>query len=269
MVSLAARGAVTAGARKLYDILRSLPEDAEVSLEAKENRMTVRAGKSRFNLQTLAAADFPRMVEAKDASKTLTLPQKALKEALGLVQFAMAVQDIRYYLNGVLFSVDKDTLRVVATDGHRLSFASQALGSDHGSVEAILPRKTVIELIKLLSDTDEPVALAMNIAHGDTRVIEAITRQAEKYAYCHPALSNQPRAEVCARIARLAPGNLNTTYLCSGGSEAVETAIKIARQYHLARGHGAARFIDREEFEHDVLAGLGAFGVGLEPRLFA
>jgi DNA polymerase-3 subunit beta len=156
-----AEGSVTAGARKLYDILRSLPEDAEVSLEAKDNRMTVRAGKSRFNLQTLAAADFPRMVEAKDASKTLTLPQKALKDALGLVQFAMAVQDIRYYLNGVLFSVDKDVLRVVATDGHRLSFASQALGSDHGSVEAILPRKTVIELIKLLGDTDDPVSLAI------------------------------------------------------------------------------------------------------------
>src|SRR6185503_2591845 len=134
---------------------------AEVSLEAKENRMTVKAGKSRFNLQTLPAADFPRMVEARDASKTLTLPQKALKDALGLVQFAMAVQDIRYYLNGVLFSVDKDTLRVVATDGHRLSYASRSLGSDHGSVEAILPRKTVLELIKLLGDTDDPVSLAI------------------------------------------------------------------------------------------------------------
>src|SRR6202165_4138897 len=156
-----AEGTVTAGARKLFDILRSLPEDAEVSLEAKENRMTVRAGKSRFNLQTLAAADFPKMVEAKDASKTLTLPQKALRDALGLVQFAMAVQDIRYYLNVVLFSVDKDTLRVVATDGHRLSYASHALGSDHGSVEAILPRKTVIALIKLLGDTDDPVSLAI------------------------------------------------------------------------------------------------------------
>jgi DNA polymerase-3 subunit beta len=156
-----AEGAVTVGARKLYDILRSLPEDAEVSLEAKENRMTVKAGKSRFNLQTLAAADFPRMVEAREASKTLQLPQKALKDALGLVQFAMAVQDIRYYLNGVLFSVEKDTLRVVATDGHRLSFASRSLEGDHGSVEAILPRKTVLELIKLLGDTDDPVSLAI------------------------------------------------------------------------------------------------------------
>ena len=153
---------MTVGARKLYDILRSLPEDAEVSLEAKENRMTVKAGKSRFNLQTLAAGRFPaRWSRRKDASKTLTLPQKALKDALGLVQFAMAVQDIRYYLNGVLFSVDKDTLRVVATDGHRLSFASRALDGDHGSVEAILPRKTVLELIKLLGDTDDPVSLAI------------------------------------------------------------------------------------------------------------
>lgn len=175
----AAEGAVTAGARKLYDILRSLPEDAEVTLEAKENRMTVRAGKSRFNLQTLPAADFPRMVDAKEQSKTLILPQKALKNALRLVQFAMAVQDIRYYLNGVLFSVEKDTLRVVATDGHRLSFASQALDGDHGSVEAILPRKTVLELIKLLGDGDDPVSLAIGtnqarFAFGGIEIVSKI-----------------------------------------------------------------------------------------------
>ena len=174
-----AEGAVTVGARKLYDILRSLPEDAEVALEGKENRMTVRAGKSRFNLQTLPAADFPKMVEARDASKQLTLPQKALKDALRLVQFAMAVQDIRYYLNGVLFSVDKDTLRVVATDGHRLSFASQSIGGDHGQVEAILPRKTVLELIKLLGDGDDPVSLAIGsnqvrFTFGDIEIVSKI-----------------------------------------------------------------------------------------------
>jgi DNA polymerase-3 subunit beta len=156
-----AEGSVTVGARKLYDILRSLPEDAEVALDAKDNRMVVRAGKSRFNLQTLAAADFPRMVESRDAARTLELPQKALRNALGLVQFAMAVQDIRYYLNGVLFSVEKNMLRVVATDGHRLSFAAEALSAEHENVEAILPRKTVLELIKLLGDTDDPVALSI------------------------------------------------------------------------------------------------------------
>ena len=174
-----AEGAVTVGARKLYDILRSLPEDCDVSLESKENRMVVRAGKSRFNLQTLPAADFPRMVEAKDASKMLALPQKALKDALRLVQFAMAVQDIRYYLNGVLFSVDKDLLRVVATDGHRLSFASRSLGGDHGSLEAILPRKTVLELIKLLGDTEDPVSLAIGssqvrFAFGGIEIVSKI-----------------------------------------------------------------------------------------------
>ncbi len=78
--------------------------------------------------------------------------------------------------------------------------------------------------------------IALNIGHSDRRVTEAISRQAEKFAYCHPALSNQLRADVCARIARLAPGDLNTTYLVSGGSEAVDTAIKIARQYHMACG---------------------------------
>src|SRR5438132_7293528 len=178
-LAASAEGSVTVGARKLYDILRSLPEDAEVAIEAKENRMVVRASKSRFNLQTLPAADFPRMVEAKDASKTLTLPQKALKDALGLVQFAMAVQDIRYYLNGVLFSVDGATLRVVATDGHRLSYASRSLGSDHGSVEAILPRKTVIELIKLLGDGNETVSLAIGsnqvrFSFGDIDIVSKI-----------------------------------------------------------------------------------------------
>ena len=156
-----AEGSVTVAARKLHDILRALPEDGEVALEAKDNRMAVRAGKSRFNLQTLASADFPRMVESKDASRSLTLPQRSLKHALGLVQFAMAVQDIRYYLNGVLFAVDGHTLRVVATDGHRLSYAAEELGATHESVEAILPRKTVLELIKLLGDGDEPVNMVI------------------------------------------------------------------------------------------------------------
>lgn len=172
-------GAITVGARKLYDILRSLPEDAEVALEAKETRMTVRAGKSRFNLQTLPAADFPRMVESREAAKTLMLPQKALKRALGLVQFAMAVQDIRYYLNGVLFSVDKNVLRVVATDGHRLSFAAEALDRELDSVEAILPRKTVLELIKLLADSDDPVSLSIGanqirFAFGGIEIVSKI-----------------------------------------------------------------------------------------------
>ncbi len=155
-------GNFTVAAKKLQDILRALPPEAETILEAKDNRMTVRAGKSRFALQSLAAADFPRIAEAKDNPTTFSLPQRDLRKVLELVQFAMAVQDIRYYLNGVLLSTEGNTLRVVATDGHRLSMAQQQLPESVSRVEAILPRKTVLELIKLLDESDDPVNLVMH-----------------------------------------------------------------------------------------------------------
>jgi adenosylmethionine-8-amino-7-oxononanoate aminotransferase len=79
--------------------------------------------------------------------------------------------------------------------------------------------------------------MAIGVAHGDSRVNDAIARQLEKFAYCHPVLSNQPKAELCERLSRVAPKNLNTTYLApGGGSDAIETAIKLARQYHLTQG---------------------------------
>ncbi len=85
--------------------------------------------------------------------------------------------------------------------------------------------------------------IAINLGHGDRRVIEAITRQAEKFAYCHPVLSSQPRAELCEKISQVAPGDLNTSFLVSGGSEAVETAIKVARQYHVERGNAEKHMV--------------------------
>ena len=155
-------GSLTVGAKKLQDILRALQPDADTALDVKESRLTVKAGKSKFALQTLAAADFPKIAEAKDAATEFNLPQKDFKRVLGLVQFAMAVQDIRYYLNGVLLSTDGDTLRVVATDGHRLSMASYKLPEPVGKIDAILPRKTVLELIKLLDESDDPIHLKMH-----------------------------------------------------------------------------------------------------------
>ena len=154
-----AEGAVTVGARKLYDILRSLPDDAEVALEAKENRMVVRAGKSRFNLQTLPAADFPAMADPGAAQAKVSMPQKALRELLMLVQYAMAQQDIRYYLNGLLLVLEGGTVRVVATDGHRLSYAARPLGQQQDKREVILPRKAVQELGRLLGEGDEAVEI--------------------------------------------------------------------------------------------------------------
>jgi DNA polymerase-3 subunit beta len=154
--------AVTVAARKLQDILRSLPENVEVSLNLDERRLQLKAGKSRFNLQTLPAEDFPRMAEAAGQPTILKLTQKQFKRMLGLVQYAMAQQDIRYYLNGMLLVVSKDELRLVATDGHRLAFASEEIGSQGTErIEIILPRKTVLELSRQLADNDEALEIAL------------------------------------------------------------------------------------------------------------
>ena len=150
---------VTVSARKLQDILRALPEEADVVLEAQNNRMQVRSGKSRFNLQTLPAADFPKLAAAGGKSVSFKLPQKDLRSLLLRVQYAMAQQDIRYYLNGMLIVLEADTLKVVATDGHRLAYASKVLGQKVGQQEVILPRKAVQELAKLLSDGDGEVTV--------------------------------------------------------------------------------------------------------------
>jgi DNA polymerase III subunit beta len=150
---------LTVSARKLQDILRSLPEDAEVVLDAQNNRLQVRAGKSRFNLQTLPAADFPLLAEAGAPLARVQVPQKALRELLSLVQFAMAQQDIRYYLNGMLLVLEGDRMKAVATDGHRLSFASGKIEGEQERREVILPRKAVLELSRLLADSDESVGI--------------------------------------------------------------------------------------------------------------
>jgi len=154
--------AVTVGARKLVDILRALPEGAEVTLQQQDKRLLVKAGKSRFVLQTLPAEDFPRLAKPAGEAARFALPQKALRRLLGLVQYAMAQQDIRYYLNGLLMVVEDKSLKLIATDGHRLAFASMALESKLPRQEVIVPRKTVLELTKLLSDGEEEVRVELS-----------------------------------------------------------------------------------------------------------
>ena len=153
--------AVTVGARKLQDLLRALPDDAVVNVETSANRMAVRAGRSRFNLQTLPAGDYPRMNLSQEKQQTIKLPQKHFRGLLKLAEFAMAQQDIRYYLNGMLLVVDKGFLQTVATDGHRLSYVSLAVPGDYTHEEVILPRKTVLELGKLLEDSDSEVSIEL------------------------------------------------------------------------------------------------------------
>lgn len=150
---------ITIAARKLFDIVRALPEGVRVKLDGKDSQVVLSAGKSRFTLQTLPAADYPRVETGVGLGPSLKLPQKTLRRLLHLVQFAMASQDIRYYLNGMLLVLDGRQLRVVATDGHRLSYAQTALDEDSEARELIIPRKTVLELNKLLGDVDETVEL--------------------------------------------------------------------------------------------------------------
>ncbi|WEF32290.1 DNA polymerase III subunit beta [Pseudoduganella chitinolytica] len=149
----------TVAARKLLDILRALPESGDVTMTLLNKRLTVQSGKSRFALQTLAAEEFPTVQEAETYNASFTLPQKTLKHLFNMVHFAMAQQDIRYYLNGLLLVLDGENVIAVATDGHRLAFCQVKTEQAFERQEVIIPRKTIIELQRLLEENDEPVQL--------------------------------------------------------------------------------------------------------------
>ncbi len=159
--------AITVGARKLIDILRTMPSDQIVSLDMSQNRLVLKGGKSKFTLQTLPAEDFPLVQEAAAFGPSFSVPQKVLKQLLSQVSFAMAVHDIRFYLNGILFVAEGNKLSLVATDGHRLAFTSATLDVEVPKQEVILPRKTVLELQRLLSDADG--AIDMQFANNQAK----------------------------------------------------------------------------------------------------
>ena len=157
----------TVGARKLIDILRTMPADQTVSLESSASKLILKGGKSKFTLQTMVAEDFPLVQEAANFGPVFSVPQKTLKDLLSQVSFAMAVHDIRYYLNGILFVAEGKQLSLVATDGHRLAFSSATLDVEVPKQEVILPRKTVIELQRLLSDKEG--AIEMQFANNQAK----------------------------------------------------------------------------------------------------
>ncbi|MDO9452646.1 MAG: DNA polymerase III subunit beta [Stagnimonas sp.] len=155
-------GKLTAPARKLHDILRGLPEGAEISFESTdESRMTVKSGKSRFALATLSADEFPSLGGVQ-AETQLTLTHKQLRDLINRVSFAMAQQDVRYYLNGMLLHVGPNFVRAVATDGHRLALSELVMETGIAEeMQLILPRKAVLELARLLDGGDAPVTLGI------------------------------------------------------------------------------------------------------------
>ena len=172
--------ATTISAKKLLDICRALPDNTEINMATSDSRVAVKAGKSKFNLQTLPAVDYPVMTKAVGTDTvTITIPQNTLKGLFKQVEFAMAQQDIRYYLNGLLFEIDGNRLNIVGTDGHRLSFTSTELSRSYDKQNIIIPRKTIIELIKLLEDSDNEVsvevsATQVNFNFNDIKLITKV-----------------------------------------------------------------------------------------------
>lgn len=153
--------AITVSAKKFQDILRAVPDGCAINLDTQEHKLIVKANKSRFSLQTLPAQDFPSLAEQLDGATKIELSQGKLKKLLSSVQHAMAQQDIRYYLNGVLLVIEGNTVKLIATDGHRLAYVSETLEGAYPKKEVILSRKTVNELLKLLSDSEDKIQLEL------------------------------------------------------------------------------------------------------------
>ena len=172
-VDLEQAGDITVPGRKLVDIVKALPEKASITLTAEGERANVRSGKSRFTLATLSASDFPTIEDINERQK-IKVPQSELKKLVDKTHFSMAQQDVRYYLNGLLFEIDGKVARAVATDGHRLAMSQIELStSDAAAAQVIVPRKAVLELQRLSGQSgDVEVAIGSNhirIQFGDIR----------------------------------------------------------------------------------------------------
>ncbi|MGH8083711.1 MAG: DNA polymerase III subunit beta [Lysobacter sp.] len=158
-------GETTIPARKLFDIVRALPDGSKVTVGQGADKVTVQAGRSRFTLASLPANDFPSIDEV-EATERVRVPEATLKELIERTAFAMAQQDVRYYLNGLLFDLREDTLRCVATDGHRLALCEAAYeGNTQAKRQIIVPRKGVTELQRLLEGGERELELEMGRGH--------------------------------------------------------------------------------------------------------
>jgi len=158
-------GEATLPAKKLLDICKALSADAELSIEVDGDKAIIRSGRNRFSLSTLPVSDFPSLEDISSVYE-FNVPQKLLKTLIDKTAFAMAQQDVRYYLNGLMMEVASGVIRTVATDGHRLSFCEKNIDADLAdNKQVIIPRKGIGELQRLLSDTDESVKIILGTNH--------------------------------------------------------------------------------------------------------
>lgn len=158
-------GETTIPARKLFEIIRALPDGSRITVSQTGDKITVQAGRSRFTLATLPSNDFPSVDEV-EATERVAIGEATLKELIERTAFAMAQQDVRYYLNGLLFDLRGNALRTVATDGHRLALCETDLAKPSGSKrQIIVPRKGVTELQRLLESGDREIELEVGRSH--------------------------------------------------------------------------------------------------------
>lgn len=155
----------TIPARKLLDICKALPDNSDITMTVEETKVLLVSGRSRFTLSTLPAKDFPGLDDI-DAQHEFTIPQNSLKSLIDKTSFAMAQQDVRYYLNGILVELSTGLIKLVATDGHRLALSEYKVDIElEVDKQIIIPRKGVMELAKLLGTSDSPVKLTLSQNH--------------------------------------------------------------------------------------------------------
>jgi DNA polymerase-3 subunit beta len=163
--TLGTPGSITVPARKLLDICRLLPEDSILEFSHAEHRLTLTVGKSRYSLATLPATEFPKVNDIADGTH-LTLDTTQLKQLIERTQFAMAQQDVRYYLNGTFWHLEGNTMTTVATDGHRLSLCKTALVQlQDVPTKIIVPRKAIMELVRILAGYEEAIQILVSTNH--------------------------------------------------------------------------------------------------------
>ncbi len=159
----------TLPARKLIDICRALPDNSEISMEIKDDKAVIIAGRSRFTLGVLPAKDYPA-IETDGSIKNIKVQEKYIKRLIEKTQFAMAQQDVRYYLNGLLLEMADGVLRTVATDGHRLAMCEQREGvNGSDDFQIIIPRKAVMELGRMLEDIDREISI--DVGSNNVRIV--------------------------------------------------------------------------------------------------
>jgi DNA polymerase-3 subunit beta len=158
-------GELTLPARKLLDICRALPQAAELQFEVKNDKVLIKSGKSRFTLASLPAQEYP-VIDITENITSFTIKQKQLERLLENTQFAMAQQDVRYYLNGLLLEISQNKLRAVATDGHRLALDEAEIQMPiNEPLQIIVPRKGITELTRLLDDDDSEIEIQISTNH--------------------------------------------------------------------------------------------------------